>query len=191
MIVGTRHHRALHLGRPLFALMSVIALALACFPVLAHAEDASGVQYSDAIPKAEGENSPVQHKRPPVAKAADNGGAAAPTGMTDSDTSNEPGDGSSESDSSSREGGAAPKGSDSGTGQGKPAGSANHASGPKVQHSGQIAATPSSQSSGSSSSPLVPILIAILVLAAISVAVVMIRQRRQGGSATPASPKAS
>jgi hypothetical protein len=38
----------------------------------------------------------------------------------------------------------------------------------------------------------VPILIAIAVLAAISVGVVTIRQRRQrGGSSTPVSPRAS
>jgi subtilase family serine protease len=46
-----------------------------------------------------------------------------------------------------------------------------------------------SKSSSGGSSPLVPILIAIAVLAAISVAVVMIKQRR-GPSAT-ASPEAN
>jgi hypothetical protein len=47
-------------------------------------------------------------------------------------------------------------------------------------------------SSDDGSSPLAPILIGIALLAAISVAAVMVRQRRQqGGSTTPASPKAS
>jgi hypothetical protein len=43
------------------------------------------------------------------------------------------------------------------------------------------------------SSPLIPILIAVLVLAGISVAVLLIRKRRadDGSSGTPASAKAS
>jgi cobalamin biosynthesis Mg chelatase CobN len=192
MIVGTRHRLALNWARPVFALMSVVGLlALACFPVLAQAEDSSGVQYSDSIPKAEGENTPVQHKRPPVAKAADNGGASAPTDKTGSPDSNGSTDGSSEEESSGV-GGATTDGKGGGSGQGNPAGSATNASGPKAQHSGQNPAATASKSSDSSSSPLVPILIAILVLAAISVAVVMIRQRRQGGPTRPAtSQKAS
>jgi cobalamin biosynthesis Mg chelatase CobN len=196
MIVGTRHRLAPQPGRSLFALMSVVALlALACFPVFAHAEDSSGVQYSDNLPSAEGENHPVQHKRPPVAKAADNGGASAPTATTGSPDSNDSTEGSSEEESSSAGGGVAANGNDrgDGTGQSSPAGSANKAPGSKVQHGDQNASTPVSKSSDSGSSPLVPILIAILVLAAISVAVVMIRQRRQGGGPTaPAtSQKAS
>jgi cobalamin biosynthesis Mg chelatase CobN len=195
MIVGTRHRLAPQLGGSLFALMSVVALlALACFPVFAHAEDSSGVQYSDNLPSAEGEHQPVQHKRPPVAKAADNGGASAPTGTTGSPDSNGSTKGSSEGESSSAGGGATANGNDKGdgTGQGSPAGSATKAPRSQVQHSGQNASAPVSKSSNSGSSPLVPILIAILVLAAISVAVVMIRQRRQGGPTAPAtSQKAS
>jgi cobalamin biosynthesis Mg chelatase CobN len=197
MIVGTRHRPALRLGRSIFSLMSVVALlALACFPVFAHADDSSGVQYSDNLPSAEGENQPVHHtKRPPVAKAADNGGASAPAEKTDSPNSDGSTEGSSEGESSSAGGGVAANGNDKGdgTGQGSPAGSANKAPGSQVQHSSQNASVPASKSSDSSSSPLVPILIAILVLAAISVAVVMIRQRRQGGPpTTPAtSQKAS
>jgi hypothetical protein len=61
-----------------------------------------------------------------------------------------------------------------------------------VQPGNQAPGAPASQKSGGGSSPLAPILIAIAVLAAISVAVVMIRQRRQrGGSSTPVSPRAS
>ena len=58
-----------------------------------------------------------------------------------------------------------------------------------MQPSGQAEGTPASDDGGSS--PLVPILIAILVLAAISLAVVMLRQRRQGGPTAPVSQKAS
>ena len=63
-----------------------------------------------------------------------------------------------------------------------------------MQHNGQSAvnAAPKPTSDGGSS-PLVPILIAILALAAISVGAVMYRQRRQrrGPGTGTASPKAS
>ena len=85
-------------------------------------------------------------------------------------------------------------GTGGGNGQGKPGGSANHANN-KTVHPGpqqQSGVKTSKSSEGGGSSPLVPILIAIAVLAAISIGVVMIRQRRQrrGPSAT-ASPEAN
>jgi cobalamin biosynthesis Mg chelatase CobN len=175
--------------------MSVIALlALACFPVFAHAEcvSSSCVQYTESIPNAEGGNPSTPHKHPPVAKAADNGGASAPTDKAGNPPSNGETNESAENDSSSKEGGVPATGNGGGTGQSSPGGSANKGSGTPVQHGGQNTAAPTSHSSSSSSSPLVPILIAIAVLAAISVAVVMIRQRRQRrGPTTAASPKAS
>ncbi len=176
--------------------MSVIALlALACFPVLAHAEDSSGVQYSDAIPKAEGENVPASHKRPPIAKAADNGGAAAPDGTKGSQGSDESTAGSPEDESTEKSGGVATNGNGNGggTGQGSPGGSGNGKANGQVQGTSQAKGTPASQKSDSSSSPLIPILIAILVLAAISVGAVMIRQKRQrrGPTASAPAPKAS
>jgi hypothetical protein len=62
-----------------------------------------------------------------------------------------------------------------------------------VHQAGQASATPaSSKDSGGGSSPLVPILIAIAVLAAISVGVVMLRAKRQRGEgSSPVSPGAS
>lgn len=53
-----------------------------------------------------------------------------------------------------------------------------------------VAAPGTSSDDGGSSSPLVPILIAIAVLAAISIGVVVMRQRRRDPG-TPVSPKAS
>lgn len=50
---------------------------------------------------------------------------------------------------------------------------------------------PAGHTEESSSSPLVPILIAIAVLAAISIGAFFYRQRRQGGGDSPVSPKAS
>jgi hypothetical protein len=58
-----------------------------------------------------------------------------------------------------------------------------------VQPGAQAKGT-TSQGDGGGSSPLIPILIAILILAAISLGVVWYRQRRQGGSG-PATPPAS
>jgi cobalamin biosynthesis Mg chelatase CobN len=195
MNVGKRHLQGPARGRALFVSMSVIVLlALACFPVFAQAEcvSSSCVQYTESIPNVVGGNPSTPHKHPPVAKAADNGGASAPTGKAGNPASNGETNESAGDESSSEEGGVPATGNGGGTGQGSPGGSANHGSGTKVQHGGQNTGTPTSQSSSSSSSPLIPILIAIAVLAAISVGVVMIRQRRQRrGPTTAASPKAS
>ena len=73
-------------GRPLFALISVLALlALACFPVFAQAE----IQYEDEVPDI---NAPT-HKKDPVKQSdpkagssdsGETGGAVAPGGSGDS-----------------------------------------------------------------------------------------------------------
>jgi cobalamin biosynthesis Mg chelatase CobN len=194
MNLGMHHRPAPSAGRSVFLLMSVIALALACFPVLAHAEDSSGVQYSDAIPKAEGENTPTHHKQPTQAKSSstDHGGGTTPSN-SGSEGSKEA-EGSGEGESSSKGSGvAASKHDGGGTGPSRPGGSANGGAKNSVHPAGQKAspaAQPRSDSGGSS--PLVPILIAIAALAAISVAVVMIRQKRQrGGPPAAASPEAN
>jgi cobalamin biosynthesis Mg chelatase CobN len=173
----------------------IALLALVCFPVFAQAEcvSSSCIQYTESIPKAESESPPPHKKHPAVAKAADNGGASAPDGKAGAKGSNGETGESSEKESSSKEGGVAPVGNGGGTGQGKPGGSANPGSEAQMQHGGQNAATPASQSSDGGSSPLVPILVGIAILAAISVGVVMYRQRRQrrGPTASTPSPKAS
>jgi cobalamin biosynthesis Mg chelatase CobN len=196
MIVGMRHQQARKPGRPVFALMSVIALlALACLPAVAQAEGSAGVQYSDSIPKAEGENAPSHDHQTPAKSSSTgkNGGAPAAGGTTGSQGSNDSMEGSGR-DGSSKEGGvpAAGKGG-GGSGQGNPAGSANNPSGSGVQPGAQAKGA-TSQSDDGGSSPLIPILIAILALAAISLGVVWFRQRRQSGSGSatpPASQKAS
>jgi cobalamin biosynthesis Mg chelatase CobN len=173
--------------------MSVIALlALACFPVLAHAETSSGVQYDDSLPSAEGGNTPTHHQQTP-AKASNtgNGGGTAPSQSGPEDSTKA--DGSGEGDSSSKEG-AVPASQDGGKGQGSPGGSANGEAKNGLHPDGQTASgTPTSQTSDDDgSSPLVPILLAIAVLAAVSVAAVMYRQRRQRrGPGATASPEAS
>src|SRR5436305_11299365 len=192
MNVGKRHRRAPQWAH-LSLLMSVIALALACFPALAQAEctSSSCVQYTESIPKPEGGNTPSGHQKPPakVSKIGEGNGSQ-PSQPDGSNGTKEAG--GSEGNEPSGKGGAV--GGGGGTGQGKPGGSA-HAGGKKAVNPGaQIkpGVQASKSSDGGGSSPLVPILIVIAVLAAISVAAVMIRQRRQRrGPTATASPEAN
>jgi cobalamin biosynthesis Mg chelatase CobN len=195
MNVGKRHRRAPQWAH-LSLLMSVIALALACSPALAQAEctSSSCVQYTESIPKPEGENTPTHHQKTPAkASKTGNSGGSEPSQPGGSKGAKEA-EGSEEGEASEKEGTAVP-GHDGGNGQGKPGGSAheggNKAVNPGAQSKPGVQAS-SKSSDGGSSSPLVPVLIAIAVLAAISVAVVMIRQRRQRrGPTTTASPEAN
>jgi cobalamin biosynthesis Mg chelatase CobN len=188
MNVGKRHRRAPQWAR-LSLLMSVIALALACSPALAQAEctSSSCVQYTESIPKPEGENTPSGHQKTPAkaSKTGESGSQPSQPGGSNGTKGSEGGE------PSEKEG--AVGGGNGGNGQGKPGGSA-HGGGKNAVHPGaQInPGVQASKSSSGGSSPLVPILIVIAVLAAISVAVVMLRQRRQrrGPSAT-ASPEAN
>jgi cobalamin biosynthesis Mg chelatase CobN len=192
MNLGKRHRRAPQWAR-LSLLMSVIALALVCFPALAQAEctSSSCVQYTESIPNAEGGSPSKQaHQQTPAkaSKTGENGGSE----LAQAQGSKE-GEGSGEDKSSEKRGAAVP-GEGGGKGQGKPGGSANPgaktAMHPGVQ--GESGLKTSQSSEGGGSSPLVPILIAIALLAAISVAAVMIRQRRQRrGPTSTASPEAN
>ncbi len=152
--------------------LSVLALlALACFPVLAHA-DSSGVQYENAVPTVTGKH---HSGTPATSSAVANGGASKPS------RTGSGGAGSSSGGSSSGKSNTA--GGKGGTGQSSPG---------NAQQLGTPAGEPVPISHGSGgASPLVPILIAILVLAAISIGAVMIRQRRQrGASGASVSPRA-
>lgn len=166
--------------------LSVFALSASMlFPALAQAETASEVQYKEAISSPYGGNKPV-HKEPSAHSSTD-GGNTSPTSK--SPTSSEKGS-SGESPYSKTEG----TGGSGGTGQGNPESGSNGGKAPPVNQSGQAQATPQSAShgDGGGSSPLVPILIAIAALAAISIGAVMFRARRQrAGSGTPVSPEAS
>lgn len=193
MNLGKRHRRAPQWAR-LSLLMSVIALALACFPALAQAEctSSSCVQYKESIPKPEGENAPAHHQKTPAkaSKTGNDGGSESsqPNGSKGAKEA----EGSEEGEASEKEGALA-GGNGNGNGQGKAGGSA-HEGGKKVVNPGpqHDLGVQASKSSDGGSSPLVPILIAIAVLAAISVAVVMIRQRRQRrGPTATASPEAN
>jgi cobalamin biosynthesis Mg chelatase CobN len=175
------------------ALSSLLALmALACFPVLAGAEDSSGYQYNPTVPTVTGHPTSPTHSNSSVTSPAHS--STSPNASPSSSGSNP---GSASGDPSGSKGNPSTD-TPGGVGQdshGKASTNGQHSSGggqPSGSSQGQQPAGAKSTSSDSSSSPLVPILLVIAVLAAISIGVVMMRQRRQrqGASSTP-SPKAS
>ncbi|HET8814696.1 MAG TPA: hypothetical protein VFM51_07040 [Solirubrobacterales bacterium] len=150
-------------------------LALACYPVGASA-DSAGAEYTTEVPSPTGSHQ------------------ATPIDGDDGRTTNGGGGGGS-NPSESESAGASAKGN-AGTGDGDGAGrdgkgngsTANPKHGDKTRDAAasagtieQVAST-SDDSGDDGSSPLIPILIAIAVLAAISVGVVVMRQRRKPGS---------
>jgi cobalamin biosynthesis Mg chelatase CobN len=181
---GMRRHPSRNSGPPSFVLLSVLALlALACFPVLAQAE----VQYEDEAPSVKVPPKKVAHHSEPKAKSSD----AEPGGPGGSGGSN---GGSSTGGSSSGAGHNPSTGGGSGTGQGVSGNGPTGTGKGNPSNSGQPGSpTAKQEASDSSSSPLVPILIAIAVLAAISIGAVIYRQRRQDGDDGPevSSPEPS
>jgi hypothetical protein len=175
-------------ARPVLLLLSVLAvLAMACFPGLAAAQENSGIQYETdvpTVPNNDGSNIPSKK---------DSGGTKTSDGSdAEANDSNTPGGvGSGDDGESNAGGGTGPnkpsQGSGDGTGQAangsKPAGDVG--SGKKLA----TAPSPSEQASDDGgSSPLVPILIAVAVLAAISIGAYYYRQRRQGPDSAVAPP---
>lgn len=180
----TPHPQGPSLGRPAVALVSVLALlAFACFPALALAETVYENE-STTLPGGGAGKTPTQHKntdspeKDPKAHASenpDNGGTAQPNGESSEQSP-------STGNPSTPNGGGEAQGKDA-----KGANVANEKPGGGVQNAKPLATTTSSEDD--SSSPLVPILIAVAVLAAISVGAVLYRQRR--GSGGRISPNAS
>jgi cobalamin biosynthesis Mg chelatase CobN len=165
-------------------------LALACLPVLAQA-DSSGIQYGDAPPTAttHGSEIPSRSGGSPAHSSGTGGGNSASHHSTTSGSSEE--GPSKESEATTAANGSANDGNggnDGSHGQGNPGkGAKNEAlSGAKP-----LSSNSATQDDGGSS-PLVPILIAVAVLAAISIGVVVTRQhRRRGGPDARVSPEAS
>jgi cobalamin biosynthesis Mg chelatase CobN len=174
----------------------LVLLALACFPVLAQA-DSSGAQYEEALPNPTGGHGSTghgstHHNSEPPAKSSSvpNGGASAPSSPNPSGSGSVASESNPVEGSSSNTGGVTNASHGDGKGQSSPdkasTGAAPKSAQPTVQTGG------STSSGGGGSSPLVPILVAIAVLAAISIGAVMIRQRRQrSGGRGSVSPKAS
>jgi cobalamin biosynthesis Mg chelatase CobN len=160
-------------------------LAFTCFPVLAQAETVYELEQTN-IPASGGGTPPTHHKNPAGSEStreAHQSAAAGAGGEADRST-----DGSSKSKNGASEGTnpSTPGGGSKAQGEsGKGAVGAGEALG---HGSVQLGEAQSATSESGGSSPLVPILIAVAVLAAISVGAVLVRQRR-GGSANGFSLK--
>jgi hypothetical protein len=180
------HHRGLAL--PVVSLLSVLAvLALACSPALAHAEEATGPVYEPDVPTVPQEESPGGAH--PGKKGSGNGGNE----DVEAEKGNAPGYVGSGGDNGSKGGGSqGAQGNQGPTGNGGQPGSGSVGSGVALGEGNQPTelGEKTSSVSGDGSSPLVPILIAIVVLAAISIGAYYYRQRRQGAGSS-VSPKAS
>jgi cobalamin biosynthesis Mg chelatase CobN len=162
---------------------------MACFPSLAAAEESSGIQYETdipSVPKDEGSNIPSKKH---------SGGSNTSDESDKATGSNTPGGAGSGGDDGSSTGGGVGTGQ-SNPGSGGDGGQASNGSKPAGGDVGkaqelQTVSSPADQSADDGgSSPLVPILIAVAVLAAISVGAYYYRQRRQGPG-SPVSPNAS
>jgi len=179
----TRHPRARGLRRPFLVLVSVLALlASACFPVLAQAETVYKTE-STNLPTSEGGNPPSDKNNP--------GSAESSPDATQSTRAGANGDGNGKAGAKNLKSQNGAKGSNpsshggGGEGQGRSGNASTN--GGKPAGSVQIGEPKSAVSDSGGSSPLVPILIAVAVLAAISVGAVLVRQRR--GSAAGFSLK--
>jgi penicillin-binding protein 1A len=166
-------------------------LAFAALPALAQAEDSSGIQYetekyeSGAKPK---HPNPGGQKEPQAEASTPNQPNSGGNGSESSET------GTKHESEGKHAGAAGGNGNNGGNGPGS-SGSSNGNSEAGLGESEALSGTQSGQQvshSSGGSSPLVPILVAVAVLAAISIGAVIYRQRRQdgGGSGSPVSPKA-
>jgi hypothetical protein len=183
-----RHHRT---AASAWLVSALALLALVGFPALA--QSAVAPEYTDAPPSATGNNngggtSGGSSAETPAKKSSTPGGGGG--GSAPSETGSGSVSNTSGNNSSSNSGGAANAGGGGDSGQqGSPATPTAEGNLGDAQNLGQSGSPAQSESDDGGSSPLVPILIAIFVLAAISLAVVLIRQRRQRG--TPGEPASS
>lgn len=172
----------------LVLLLAVLAvLAFACSPALAHAEEATGPVYETEVPT-------VPQEQSPGGGGSHHNGSG---GGGNANVSNSPGEqgsaggnnpGAHSGDSHTGQGN---QGSEGNTGNpGSGTGNAKNGKAGLGESQQVKPGVNASSTEDESSSPLVPILIAIVVLAAISIGAFYYRQRRQGAG-TSVSPKAS
>jgi cobalamin biosynthesis Mg chelatase CobN len=163
---GTRHSPTRAPGLSTLFLSVLVLLAFCCLPALAQASSSAGYEYQNAVPTPTG-SSP--------GKSNLSGGSGSTSGIgSPAKSGGKGGKGSSGANGS--------KGNGASTGvNGNGQGSSGGGSGGNSATSGEqiSGAAPGTDSGGSS--PLVPILIAIVLLAGGSVAFVMIRRRRAAG----------
>jgi cobalamin biosynthesis Mg chelatase CobN len=209
---GAPRRQARSSARSFFLLPSVLALlALALVPAGAFAANSGETVYETELPSVTSEpgtsgteKTPTHHKSQNNAKAE---GSAAKESSGGSEGESE--EGSSEGGHKKKEGSSEekkeeghPGTSGGGDGGNKPNGGAGKSGGSEGNSVGEQKNLGNTQpgknvahsSSGGGSSPVVPILIAVVVLAAISIGVVLYRQRKsdQGGSdGRASSPSAS
>jgi MYXO-CTERM domain-containing protein len=180
-------------GHSIPLLFSVLALlALLCFPIVAQA-DSSGVQYETALPNAEGGGGRSHNEQ--IAESSKSpegtGGATAPSGSGGEEAGSGSGSSMAEGPSSGSGSKAGGGGGNGGTQQGSPQPGANKKHAAAVNPASPTASNaPSPSSGGGGSSPLVPILIVLGVLAAISLGAFLLRQRRSRDTSPPLSTKA-
>lgn len=184
----TPHPHGRSLGRPVALLVSVFALlAFACVPTVALAETVYKTEPTN-LPENGGNTPTIPHNNPGGDESSPGAGASESPG--DDGGSGQSNDDSSGSDNAS--GGVNPSSpGGGGDAQGRAGnGAPNGEKQPGLQDLDELnTATPTS-AEDDSSSPLVPILIAVAVLAAISVGAVMARQRRGRDAGSPIAPKA-
>jgi cobalamin biosynthesis Mg chelatase CobN len=187
-MLGSRRHPAHGWDRSAFVLLSVLALlAFALFPVAASA-DSAGAEYENAVPTPYGGT----HKAPTVVGGGEEDGKAHASkdgGGGTGGTGPGSGGGSSEGGNAGTPAGQGP-GEDKG---GNGSTNSKHQNGGKDAGTqvGKLTAVPESSGSGEDdggSSPVVPILIVVALLAAISVGVVVWQRRRS--DTPPITPKA-
>jgi len=165
--------------RGLVPLSVAALLAFALVPGVAVAE--AGIpQYRDAPPTVTGETRDSGPNTGPNAGGGAGDGGQSPTGGGSKDgAKSKDGDGDGQGGAAGGNGKGGGKGGDAAIADGKNAGD-----GPQT-------IDPENASSDGGSSPLVPILIALAVLAAISVGVVAMRKKREDADpGAPASPEA-
>lgn len=183
-MLETPHRTSQRARRGLVPLAVSALLAFALVPGLAVAQDSSGIQYSDAPPTVPGKTSDKE----PASRSSTGGGG---DGSDQSSTrSGSTADGKAKDGAGEEQGGGGAAGNDDGKGGaagGRDGGEKSAANG-----AGSLGADPLGASADDGgSSPLVPILIALAVLAAISVGVVAMRKRREDvDPGAPASPEA-
>jgi hypothetical protein len=166
-------------------------LAFACSPALAHAEEATGPVYDTDVPTVPTEESPGGSH-----KGGHKGGPGGNVGSenAEAENSNAPGGTGSGGGNGSQGGGSqGAQGNQAPTGNGGQPQSGSVGSGVALGGGSggtELGENTSTVGEDDSASPLVPILIAIVVLAAISIGAFYYRQRRQGAGSS-VSPKAS
>jgi cobalamin biosynthesis Mg chelatase CobN len=173
----TRQNLAPARGGHIFALSVLALLAMCCVPVLAQASSA-GYQYSDAPPTVTGGKPPSQSNLSGGSKSTSGIGSPAGSAKSSGGKSSGGGNGSQANSNGSGGGNAAGQQGSQGNGGQKSSAGAGNANG----------GSPEPGSSGGGSSPLVPILIAIVLLAGGSIGYVLMKRRQRKASGSPDSP---